>query len=802
MSGTVTNSLTKSAVDGAKITLEPAIDGVAIQTKADGTYSAALPIGAYKVTIAKDGFNSATLNVALAGGQAVKNDTALVPKANVVISAAAVTGTSAGAAVDIPATVTVLDGSTVSGYEWTQTAGVTAKIESGATATARVTLADAQAYKGLLLKSLQQLDRTLVQPINSGALATAQTATFKLTVTTSSGKYSGTVNVSVVMPFVTASGLANVPLNIPVLLHSKSAASYKWTVTGPKGSAAALSDATSQDPYFTPDAGGKYTLKEATTGASLDVYAGSWAGAITGSDAKNEPLAAGCTACHNGKAAPDNFATWKTTGHAVVFTSAISNAADHYAETCLACHTVGFDTLNAKNNGSNDQADFAALQSSGMLAHPAAGNWQAILAQQPKTAGLTNIQCENCHGPNGADTTLHPDGAFDSARISLASDVCGVCHGRPPSHSLFQQWQSSSHANYETASAEGTNTSCARCHTAQGFLTWIQQPDMTKSLTSDQMKALNLTASTAQPITCVVCHDPHDEGNLVANPSVVKVRIEGDTAMLPSGYQATDVGKGATCITCHNTRNGAHNDAIGPDLASPDRAPHAAAQGDVLLGENAYFVTTGIRGGHSFIEDTCATCHVELSSPPKPYTTSTNHGFSASAEICGDCHGEFKNGENLMASTEAQLEVLSARLGAYTLSKLPDSVMIVDSTPHTIGAKSYDVGSTATAVAKSNIKSLVPVEVHGRQGFTVTFATPVIFTYAPAGEDTHTQTLTTAQFQLGGLTKDGKTLAIAAADPLYRAGWNYWLVHGDSSKGVHNPSFVANVLKASLDVLK
>ncbi|MBI2854840.1 MAG: hypothetical protein HYX87_07985 [Chloroflexi bacterium] len=323
---------------------------------------------------------------------------------------------------------------------------------------------------------------------------------------------------------------------------------------------------------------------------------------------------------------------------------------------------------------------------------------------------------------------------------------------------------------------------------------------MTKSLqgkngnaTADEMAAMGLTKDTIQPITCATCHDPHDEGNMVANPPVIKVRIDGDTAMLPSGFKAMAVGKGALCITCHNTRNGAHNDAAGPD-PSPDRAPHVAAQGDVIMGENAYFVKTGARSAHANIEDSCVTCHVESSPPPKPYTTSTNHSFAASTAICGDCHGKYENADNLMAANEVKLKQLGDKLSAYALNKLPDKVMLKDYTPHKVGSRDYDVASDATSVNKTDIRSLTPVEVHGRQGFVITFTAPVTFTYSPSGEASHTQSLSQAQVQLGGLTKDGTALAFAVTDPLYRVGWNYWLIHGDASMGVHNPSFVTDVL--------
>ena len=56
--------------------------------------------------------------------------------------------------------------------------------------------------------------------------------------------------------------------------------------------------------------------------------------------------------------------------------------------------------------------------------------------------------------------------------------------------------------------------------------------------------------------------------------------------------------------------------------------------------------------------------------------------------------------------------------------------------------------------------------------------------------------------QLGDVTTDGKTALIAANDVLVKAGWNYYLLHGDASNGVHNPSFTQNVINASIAALK
>ncbi len=55
-------------------------------------------------------------------------------------------------------------------------------------------------------------------------------------------------------------------------------------------------------------------------------------------------------------------------------------------------------------------------------------------------------------------------------------------------------------------------------------------------------------------------------------------------------------------MTCHNTHRGLCNDAVIPDLVGTSesaRVPHGGAQGDVLMGQNAYFVAVGDRGNHS-----------------------------------------------------------------------------------------------------------------------------------------------------------------------------------------------------------
>ena len=97
--------------------------------------------------------------------------------------------------------------------------------------------------------------------------------------------------------------------------------------------------------------------------------------------------------------------------------------------------------------------------------------------------------------------------------------------------------------------------------------------------------------------------------------------------------------------------------------------------------------------------------------------------------------------------------------------------------------------------------SIEAVEPHGQQGYLITIKNAVSVTYKPA-DGAHTLQLTKIQVQLGDITTDGKTAVLSPTDNLVKAGWNYFLLHGDGSEGVHNPAFAIDVINASIDALQ
>lgn len=820
VSGTVTNSISGSPVAGVAVTTSPSVQGVSnITTDANGNYSVTLPNGNYTLSFTKTNFTTQTTSTfAVVATQTTTKDIVLVPVGSAVVNAGAdKTGQAFGASVPLSASIEVYDPSLTGTptYAWTQTAGPTATITGANTATPTVTLASRNAYKDYLVQKagvrqgestdFAPLDRLMVQPLTPLAVEEGDEATFKVTATIGSSSFTDTVNVIVTQSFAPATGLRDVPIGLPVLLHGKNQASYSWSITAqPAGSSATLNDATSQNPDFTPDVAGKYTITEAT-GGSLDIYGGTWRGVILASGNPDDT----CTACHNGTTAPDEFTPWFASGHAEIMKQLINDPAGHWSITsCAVCHTVGYNQIaNTVSNGGWDEVEAAE----GFTFTQGPNAWANTLANYPNTARLGNIQCENCHGPQsggGAHT-------LESPRISISGSLCGTCHGEPLRHARFQQWAESDHGNYALAMEEGIDedtgavrTTCGGCHSGQGFLQWYKQLANVGggrgvgSRTLDATSVANLagvTVDNVEPQTCAVCHDPHAEGTMSGEPNNATVRVTDNTSLLPGGFIATGVGRGAQCITCHNSRNGEKTSGDGNPTLHEDgdvnfgtytayttvtvgpfpgehyayAAPHEAAQGDVLMGRNAYFVN-GLRSKHSFLADTCATCHMEVTPPPAELSynlSGTNHTFEASTTICSQCHGGI-DFANMESSFDARLADLAAEI------------------------------TSAVYKLKNGAASTPPATFVLSFGRRLQYSEDGGTTYANVGSTYDSDTGARTDGYLTGVAAGGTVADDGYNDVIAKANWNYSLVSAGAADGVHNPTFTFDVLDRTISQLQ
>jgi sulfur relay (sulfurtransferase) complex TusBCD TusD component (DsrE family) len=280
-----------------------------------------------------------------------------------------------------------------------------------------------------------------------------------------------------------------------------------------------------------------------------------------------------CGNCHVGQ-----NAEWKGTRHANAWEDL--QASGHATEACENCHSVGA-------NGNKVTAVLVGYAAT-------------------KDKRYQDVQCESCHGP-GLEHVTNPDATQPLASLLVGTDLtsgCGECH--QGTHTPFvEEWSASAHS--DTTNHAQTNAECVQCHEARGILAaWgIRANYLEKQQTS------------VIPITCPVCHDPHDPTN-------------AHQLRFPINVANVEVN---LCMKCH------HNRSV-PDPNS-SRGPHSP-QGPLLVGEAGWqppgFQYPGTKivatHGSTANPELCAGCHVSAFDVTDPATGTlvfhaTGHLFNA-----------------------------------------------------------------------------------------------------------------------------------------------------------------------------
>jgi hypothetical protein len=100
------------------------------------------------------------------------------------------------------------------------------------------------------------------------------------------------------------------------------------------------------------------------------------------------------------------------------------------------------------------------------------------------------------------------------------------------------QWAASKHANGGD-SFEGTRSSCAECHTSEGYIQL--QTGMTVTAHDNQ-----------SPIGCFACHSPHMNGDFALRTVAPVTLVSNVTGVSDKTF---DYGKGNLCASCHHPRS-------------------------------------------------------------------------------------------------------------------------------------------------------------------------------------------------------------------------------------------------------
>ena len=564
-----------------------------------------------------------------------------------------------------------------------------------------------------------------------------------------------------------ASGLSTVgigqPAYIDALINRTIAQSniigVTWTITSqPVGSTATLSTSplgATIPPYkmadrvayqvagrtvLLPDVTGIYTVSaliqtadSGQTNVSQTITAGTYMGLNT------------CALCHSGGLiAPNKVAPWSQTAHATFLTRAIDGAeSDHYGKNCISCHTLGYDVnTNSINGGFDDVATTLGWTFPTVLTN---GNWAAMPAA---LKNLSNIQCENCHGPG----SQHAFGLGDKTKISVsyAAGDCAQCHDSKPNHIRSAEWNNSRHAIATRTPSGPSRIHCVRCHTAGGFNGYIENASVNAGKTNTYT-----TNTVYEAISCAACHDPHD----AKNPHQLRA---GTNYVWAAGETIVGLGSSALCYECHHARNNAGeqniaNFALGKPTwgGGSSFGVHDSPQADMIEGKNAINYGKDIPSGshRKAVEGVCVGCHMQPVATTDPdYGKVGGHTFGMSyttivggvtnvhdkVDVCVKCHGEIEdfnlvrkdyNGDGTIEGVQAEVQGL--------LSKL--STLLPNSTYRADGNYVADGLVKTSASAKTNW--------------------PVKF---------------------------------------LKAGFNLGFVTADASKGIHNTPYAVGLLKASI----
>ena len=261
-----------------------------------------------------------------------------------------------------------------------------------------------------------------------------------------------------------------------------------------------------------------------------------------------------CGNCHIGQQA-----AWQGTAHADAWEGL--QASGHAQGFCENCHTVG------------------------PLGNPTTGDvgWAATQNER-----YHDVQCESCHGP-GQTHVNNPDASQPQASVALGdltdlenATSCAECH-QGTHHPFVEEWAVSPHAGVVGFAA--ARPECASCHRGQASITSF----------GENADYVEKDSSEPLPVTCVVCHDPHDatnEGQL--RLPVATVSIEEHL-----------------CAQCHNRRTA-------PNPASSHGLEPHSPESALLIGDAGWFPPNAnidqgqIRGTHGseVNEKLCATCHI------------------------------------------------------------------------------------------------------------------------------------------------------------------------------------------------
>lgn len=340
--------------------------------------------------------------------------------------------------------------------------------------------------------------------------------------------------------------------------------------------------------------------------------------------------------------------------------------------------------------------------------------------------------------------------AMDPALQAKANIQCEHCHGAGSEH----------HGDITTTMVTMNAGDCGQCHDEEPYHNRNRQWELSghaRAPARDSGSCVNCHTGDGfvnridgeetlpeldEAITCSACHDPHSAENEHQLRTLADIELE-------NGHMVTGGGTGKMCMNCHKARRNAE-EYVANGVTSTHFGPHYGVQGDIFNGTNLIEFDGKVQGGASahlyILENSCATCHMQPTNRDDAWHNEVgDHTFNMM----------WDNG-----TPEDHDDDVAMTAGCYQCHGPLDS---------------FDI-PTVDYNYDGHLEGL-QTEIHH-------LLEALAMKLPPYGEPTVVR-----DPSLDYTENEAKAL------------YNYMAVEEDNSHGMHNPRYVAQILKASIEAL-
>jgi hypothetical protein len=413
----------------------------------------------------------------------------------------------------------------------------------------------------------------------------------------------------------------------------------------------------------------------------------------------------------------------------------------------------------------------------------------------------SEVNCFNCHSDSselgqkilsaqaGYEHSVHANGPLAPIFTGLYTVTDGTVTTAYNTTTAYMQ-KAVGYESHGSNAFYANGSGCQICHTHEGFVKKVN------GLYADADAEDADFITNPSPIGCFTCHAPHTNGDFT-------LRVADGTTVTTAAGASYAKAKGNICASCHVARLSGNATGLAYVLAgatgtsgslSSRLGPHHSPTTDMLLGkggaESSY--QTYSSHVHGSGDATCVGCHMTMPEARAGFAPGIGgHSFAAGGVVHGTANVN-TNGCNVTACHNGAISDPAAEevTGTSTTKlKVGGHIWYGDATPFKSGVA---VASQNAAIISALLTQLAD-PANGCAG--------LLSTYAAANS---VGTFTFAKDTLGntdGRCVLGYSISKATApvenDPLIRVAkaiYNYRFITEDKSFGVHNPTYVRQLL--------